>query len=299
MANQNMQYIQGPKMVWTEDAGLHQQFKDWREEVELLLDTVLLHIRNADTKMKFVSLWAGKEARKYLSTVDEDCKDSLKAIMDTLEDWTRPKSDEIAAFTHLRALNQGNKTLSAYIQEVRRMVDLCNFACVGDCKDRLIRNSIVAGLSSTKAYQQCISKGSSLTLNECIKICQTEDATHRQVQALRPESADCTDSTPIHKIAQYPQQCKPDQTSGAEEATEAHSEVADTTTEVAWEEPDPGKTSDTVPETACEYCGSWPHKSGEECARPHIKNVTAVENLDISQKCAGTTQTTKIMKRLQ
>ena len=172
MANQNMQYVQGPKMDWTEDAGLHQQFKDWREEVELLLDTVLSHIRSADTKMKFVSFWTGKEARTYLSTVEEDHKDSLRAVMDTLEDWTIPKSDEIAAFTHLRTLNQGNKTLSAYIQEVRRVVDLCNFACVGDCKDRLIRNSILAGLSSTKAYQQCISKGSNLTLNECIKICQ-------------------------------------------------------------------------------------------------------------------------------
>ena len=201
-----MQYVQGPKMDWTEDAGLHQWFKDWKEEVELLLDTVLAHIRNADTKMKFVNLWAGKEARTYPSTVKEDCKDSLRAILDTLEDWTKPKSDEMAAFTHLRALNQGNKTLSAYILEGRRMVDLCNFACVGDCKDRLIRNSIVAGLSSTKAYQQCISKGSSLTLSECIKICQIEDATCRQVQALRPEYTDCTNSTPIHKIAQYPQQ---------------------------------------------------------------------------------------------
>ena len=192
-------------MDWTEDAGLHQQFKDWREEVELLMDMVLSHIRNADTKMKFVTLWAGKEARTYLNTVEEDHKDSLRTILDTLEDWTKPKSDEIAAFTHLRTLNQGNKTLSTYIQEVRRVVDLCNFTCVGDCKDRLIRNSIVAGLSSTKAYQQCISKGSSLTLNECIRICQTEDATCRQVQALQPESADCTDSTPIHQITQYPQ----------------------------------------------------------------------------------------------
>ena len=179
-----MQYIQGPKMDWTEDAGLHQRFKDWREEVELLMDTVLSHIRNADTKMKFVTLWAGKEAQTYLATLEEDHRDSLRAILDSLEDWTKPKSDEIAAFTHLRTLNQGNKMLSTYIQEVRRVVDLCNFACVGDCKDRLIRNSIMAGLSSTKAYQQCISKGSSLTLNECIRICQTEDATHRQVQAL-------------------------------------------------------------------------------------------------------------------
>ena len=86
------------------------------------------------------------------------------------------------------------------------MVDLCNFTCVGDCKDRLIRNSIMAGLLSTKAYQQCISKGSSLSLSEGIRICQTEDATCRQVQALHPESTDCGDSTSIHKLTQYSQQ---------------------------------------------------------------------------------------------
>ena len=72
MADQNMQYIQGPKMDWTEDAGLHQQFKDWREEVKLLMDMVLSHIRNADTKKKFVTLWAGKEAWTYLSKLEED-----------------------------------------------------------------------------------------------------------------------------------------------------------------------------------------------------------------------------------
>ena len=153
MANQNTQYLQGPKMDWTEDVGLHQHFKDWRKETEFLLDMVLFHIRNQETKLKYVGLWAGKEARTYLSTVSKDRKESLSTMLDTFKDWTKPKSDEIAAFTHLRALNQGNKTLSTYIQEVRRVVDLCNFTCVGDCKDRLIRNSIMAGLSSTKAYQ--------------------------------------------------------------------------------------------------------------------------------------------------
>ena len=92
---------------------------------------MLSHIRNQETKLKYVSLWVGKEARTYLSTVSEDNKDSLRTMLDTLEEWTRPKSDEIAAFTHLRVLNQGNKTLSTYIQEVRRVVDLCNFTGVG------------------------------------------------------------------------------------------------------------------------------------------------------------------------
>ena len=260
MSNQNMQYVQGPKMDWTEDVGLHQQFKDWREEVELLIDTVLSHIRNADTKMKFVTLWAGKEARTYLSTVEEDHKDSLRTVLDTLEDWTRPKSDEIAAFTYLRTLNQGNKTLSAYIQEVRRVVDLCNFACVGHCKDRLIRNSIVAGLSSTKAYQQCISKGSSLTLNECIRICQTEDATCRQVQALQPESTDCTDSTPDSPISTDVPKDKLQGQRGYRGPLRGGRSSHRGGMGGAW----PRRDYRHSTETTCRHCSSWPHRTGEE-----------------------------------
>ena len=64
-----------------------------------------------------------KRGKNIPSPIPEDNRDSLKAMMDILKNWTKPKSDEIMAFTHLRTLNQGNKTLSAYIQEVRRVVD--------------------------------------------------------------------------------------------------------------------------------------------------------------------------------
>ena len=85
-----MQYVQGPKMDWTEDAGLHQRFKDWMEEVELLMDTVLSHIRSADTKMKFVTLWAGKEARTYLSTLEEDHQNSEKTAVKHIDSKEQP-----------------------------------------------------------------------------------------------------------------------------------------------------------------------------------------------------------------
>ena len=278
IASQNTQYIQDPKMDWTKDADLYKWFKDWREEAELLLNTVLSHIRNQETKLKFVSLWAGKEARTYLNMMDQDKKDSLKTVLDTLEDWTRPKSDEVAAFKQLRTLNHGNKTLSTYIQEVRRVVDLCSFNCVGDCKYRLIRNSIIVGLNSTKAYQQCISKGSSLTLNECIKICQTEDASCRQVQALYPESSGCTDSTLIHKIAQYPQQW-----GRYNFKAEEPSRVAGPTTEMVQEGPAPRvKTTST-----------------DQNVRLQDRSVCTVGKSDTSQRCADWTQRTRTMTRLR
>ena len=284
MANQNMQYIQDPKVDWTEDAGLHQRFKDWREEVEFLMDTGALSHQKCRYKNEICDLWAGKEGRTYLSTLEQDNWDSLSTILDSLEEWTKPKSDEIAAFTHLRTLNQGNKMLSSYIQEVRRIVDLCNFACVGDCKDRLIRNSIVASLSSTKAYQQCISKSSNLTLNECIRICQTEDATCRQVQALRPESIDCPDSTPIHHMTEIPQAC-PGQILQAEKATEAATEVGDRTTEAAWEGAAPGETTDRVLRL---HATTVVHglTDQERNARLWAKSAITVANLDIFQKYA-------------
>ena len=186
MASQN--FIQGPKMDWTEDPDLQRCFREWREETELLVDTALAYIKDKSTKLKIVTLWAGKEARTYLNTLSEEKKDSLQTLLNTLEEWMRQKADEIAAYTQLRALSEGNRTLSMYIQEVRGLVDLCNVDCTAD-KDKLIRNSTITGINSTKAYQQCISKGSSLSLDDCIKICQMEEVTCRQVQALCPESS--------------------------------------------------------------------------------------------------------------
>ena len=98
MASQS--FVQGPKMDWTEDPDLHRRFREWREETELLVDTVLAHIKDKNTK--FVTLWAGKEARMYLNTLSEEKRDSLQTLLNTLEEWMRPKADEIAAYTQLR-----------------------------------------------------------------------------------------------------------------------------------------------------------------------------------------------------
>ena len=72
MANQTS--IQGPKMDWTEDPELQKRLKEWREETKLLFNTTLAHIRDKTTKMKCMTIWAGKEARTYLTTVSDEEK---------------------------------------------------------------------------------------------------------------------------------------------------------------------------------------------------------------------------------
>ena len=92
---------------------------------------------------------------------DRDCLKSLpesefkyegtiaEAILQALEQKTKPKSNEIAASTKLYSLKQGDMPLSEFICEVRRLAELCNYP---NNKDRLIKDTIVSRIQSLRAY---------------------------------------------------------------------------------------------------------------------------------------------------
>ena len=155
-------------------------------------------------KSNYVLRWAGKPARDYLKSLPEsEFKyegTSAEAILQALEEKTKPKSNEIAAFTKLQNLKQGDMLLSEFIHQVRRLAELCNYP---NDQDRLIRDTIVSRIQSLRAYQKCIDS-KDLILQDCINICQAEDAIRMQVLECRPESVKSIQSAqtavPINKL---------------------------------------------------------------------------------------------------
>ena len=200
-----------PVMDWTEDAQLHQRYIEWKEEVELELGSSLSN-RSNSVKSNYVLSWAGKPARDYLKSLpDSEFKyegASPEAILEALEEKTKPKSNEIVAFTKLRSLKQGDMPLSEFIWEARRLAELCNFP---NDQDRLIRDTIVSRIQSLRAYQKCIDT-KDLSLQDCINICQVEDAIRMQVLECRPESVNSIQSAqtavPVHKLQHGSKQSK-------------------------------------------------------------------------------------------
>ena len=61
----------------------------------------LIKCKGCKDQGEICSSMAGKEACTYLSTVEEHQKKSLESLFETLDDWAKPKADEIAAFTQL------------------------------------------------------------------------------------------------------------------------------------------------------------------------------------------------------
>ena len=192
-----------PVMDWTEDAELHKRYVEWREEVELELGSSL-SCKSNTVRSNYVLRWEGKPARDYFKSLPESEFKyegaSAEAILQALEEKTKPKSNEIAAFTKLRSLKQGDMPLSEFIHEARRLAELCNYT---NNQDRLIRDLIVSGIQSLRAYQKCINS-KDLSLQDCINICQAEDAIKMQVLECRPESVKSIQSAqtavPVHKL---------------------------------------------------------------------------------------------------
>ena len=192
-----------PVMDWTEDAELHKRYIEWKEEVELELGSSLSNRANS-VKPNYVLRWAGKPARDYIkSQPHSEFKyegASAEAILQAPEEKTKNKSNEIAPFTKLCSLKQGDMPLSEFIWEARRLAELCNYP---NDQDRLIRDMIVSRIQSLRAYQKCID-AKDLSLQDCINICQAEDAIRMQVLECRPESAKSIQSVqtavPVHKL---------------------------------------------------------------------------------------------------
>ena len=189
-------------MDWTEDAELHKRYVEWKEKVELELGSSLSNWSNS-VKSNYVLRWAGKPARDYPKSLPESEfkyeEAHADAILAAIEKKTKPKSNEIAAFTKLHSLKQGDMPLSEFIREARRLAELRKYP---NNQDRPIRDTIVSGIHSLRAYQKCIDT-KDLSLQDCINICQAEDAIRMQVQECRPESVNSIQSVqtiiPVHR----------------------------------------------------------------------------------------------------
>ena len=144
--------------------------------------------------------WLGKPARVYQTQEFKYEGASADEILTALEKKTKPKSNEITAFSKLCSLKQGDMPLSEFIQEARRQAELCNYP---DDKDRLIRDTIVSGIRSLRAYQKCLDTSLPST-------CQAKDAICMQVQDCWIESISMIQSAqtmiPVNRLQQNPRQ---------------------------------------------------------------------------------------------
>ena len=181
-----MEHLPTPKGNFTLAPECYQKCLDWVEECELLLNGPLASKSKA-VKANYVLIWAGKTGRTHIKSLNltTEQKGDPSVLLKKFVEWTKPKSNALAAASNFRRLEQGDLSLAEYIDKATILCDQCEYP--PEARDRLLRDAIVIGLRSKEAYYKCIEKGSALTLEEAIEIAQNQDATAHQVGYMRPE----------------------------------------------------------------------------------------------------------------
>ena len=187
----------GPKMDRTQDSGLYSKFLDWKEECNPILERPLKK-KSAQEKANYLRLLAGSIGRKHINSLklSEENLKKPSYLFDRIEEYCKPKSNPLLAATELKRLEQGDMSLPEFITKTTLLVDSCTYP--SQARDRILRDAIVLGIKSEKAYYKCVKKGS-VTLEEALEIVQSEDSTQCQVEASRQQTQIRTE-TDVHKF---------------------------------------------------------------------------------------------------
>ena len=184
----------GPKMDWTHDNKQYDRYTQWKKRCQMIFKSAL--VDQTDTvKGEYLKYWMGIEGlpliekwenTNKLTYGDAGTARTLDTYWTLLDDEFKPKANKIISIIELwNKSKQGSSSLNEWITRVYNMVDQCKYAEDRDnITDRIIRDVLIVGCSSTHAKDKIIRKGSTVSLKEVLEILQLEESTNKTLSSI-------------------------------------------------------------------------------------------------------------------
>ena len=111
---------------------------------------------------------------------DEERKD-IDVVLEKLELFCVGETNEIYERYQFNKRDQeSGESIDSYVKSLRTLAKTCNY---GSLLDSLIRDRIVVGIRDNGTRKRLLQEAK-LTLNKCIDICRSSEATFAQLQAM-------------------------------------------------------------------------------------------------------------------
>ena len=158
----------GPVMDWTNDSGLDEHYRKWKKQVEVLFKGPLNGV-NKSVKCNYVNYWSGDHGMDLVdkwtteNKINDGNKDTLKIYWDRFEEYIHPQMNKLLAVVELKWLFQGTMGLEDFHTRATRLVMQAGYT--GDASDRVLRDTIISGITSEKIRAKIVKEGHEVTLN--------------------------------------------------------------------------------------------------------------------------------------
>ena len=104
-------------------------------------------------------------------------KKKLRTYWQLFEDYTKPRSNSLIAVVELKRLFQGSMTLEQFVTKATLLVDEARYPA--GHKDRMVCDTLIAGISNNIVCGKIIKKGPDITLAQVLEISRLETPTQQ------------------------------------------------------------------------------------------------------------------------
>ena len=158
----------GPVMDWTNDSGLDECYRKWKERVEVLFKGPLSTLNDA-VKCNYIIYWSGDHGMDLVdkltneNKITDANKDTIQTYWDQFEEYIHPQTNKLLAVVELKHLFQGSISLQDFHTKALRLVTQAGYE--GATKDQVLRDTIISGIASEKIRAKIVKEGHEVTLN--------------------------------------------------------------------------------------------------------------------------------------
>ena len=163
---------------------VHKRFKLFRQKCEFIFEGPLDGV-DQKKQVRHLLLWVGDKGSEIYNTTtwtDAEDKNKTKEVLDALENYTKPQSNQILSRYQLRCLKQGDIPLEEFVTIVHLLVDDSGYPAA--VKQETLRDTLVFRLKSDKVRRDAIAKGNELTFQQVYEFTKVDESTRVQMKAI-------------------------------------------------------------------------------------------------------------------
>ena len=115
--------------------------------------------------------------------INDGNKEQQNTYWTQFENYIHPQTNQLIAVVDLKQLFQGSFSLEDFHTKALRLVTQASYE--GDAKDRVLRDTIISGLTSDKIRAKIVKEGHGVTLNRAMEIARLEVSTQQHLERMQ------------------------------------------------------------------------------------------------------------------
>ena len=140
-------------------------------------------------KCNYIIYWSGDHGIELVDKwtaegkINDGNKEQQNKYWTQFENYIHPQTNQLIAVVELKQLFQGSLSLEDFHTKALRLVTQAGYE--GDAKDRVLRDTIISGLTSDKIRAKIVKEGHGVNLNRVMEIARLKVSTQQHLERMQ------------------------------------------------------------------------------------------------------------------